>query len=164
MTDKLYEIDDQVEKILAHHVDMDTGEITPEAAQELDLLTLAREKVCLDVATYILGELAEAEMVEKQIARLELRKATHKKRANWLESYLRMHLQANLTKYSNPVVTIGWRKSWSVNVVAEDEVPQEYMRVEVKETVDKTKAKPVLKKGQKIPGLELQVRQNLQVK
>ena len=165
MSRPLYEITDAIEVICAQQVDHETGVPTDEASAALDDLAIAKEEKVLNIARYLLGEEAEAGMVQQQIDRLAQRKRRHEARAKWLRNYLEGNLQAGAEKYRDAVATVGWRKSQRVEVVDADAVPKEFLRVIPATTeIDKQAAKPVLKGGASIMGLELVTRHSLQVK
>lgn len=165
MTRPLYEIVDQIEVICAQLVDHETGVPTEEASAALDDLAIEKNEKVLNVARYILGEEAEAAMVQQQVDRLKQRKERHVARAKWLRGYLEGNLQPGTEKYRDAVATVGWRKSEAVEVVDADAVPADYLRIIPARTeVDKVAAKARMRQGKAVPGLELVVRQNLQVK
>ena len=172
----LYEISAEIEAILAQHVDPETGEIGDEAIALLDGLELARDEKCLHLAAYSKGEKAEAEMVAREIERLQRRQAAHKNRAKRLESYIAEHLPAG-TKLEDGRSAISWRKSEAVEIGDEQKVVDKWRTtvmvlpafracVEERTTyhVSKKAVKAALQAGVDIPTARIVKRQNLQVR
>ena len=58
--------------------------------------------------------------------------------------------------------TLSLRNSVAVNITEESKIPNEFIKVET--SVDKMKVKEALKRGELIPGAELQTNQSLQIR
>ena len=64
----------------------------------------------------------------------------------------------------SPKVVFSFRKSTRVEVVNLDLVPEEYIKTEIKKSANKTAIGKLLKADQAVPGCELIVNHNLQIK
>ena len=159
---KFYEISDRLEYILANCVD-DDGAMTQETADMLDDLEDVREDKLIELALYMKGEAAEAEAVRIEMATLASRMMVHKNRADWIYDYMNKWFEAG-EKIKDPRVVLSTRKSTAVVVTNEELVPLGYWRTKVEKTIDKKAAAKVLKGEIKIPGLALEVRNNLVIK
>jgi hypothetical protein len=58
--------------------------------------------------------------------------------------------------------TLSLRNSVAVNITEESKIPNEFIKVET--SVDKMKVKEALKRGELIPGAELQTNQSIQIR
>jgi len=161
---RLFEISDQIERVLAEGTDRETGEITEEALEALDELDGELAEKALNVACYIKGEKAEAAAVKVEADRLAERAKVHKRRADRLEGYLGSHLEVG-SKYSDARTAIGWRKSSVVEVYDLDALPEEMRReVPARWEPDKKAIKEAAKVGIETPGARVETRHNLQIK
>jgi len=157
---RLFEINDQIETILAREVD-ENGEISDSALDQLNALNLDLETLALQLAAYAVGEHAEAEVVSAQAKKLAERAGRHARRAAWLEDVIARNIAVG-TKLHDARVTIGWRKSTAVNITDEAAIKDEFYRYS--RALDKSEIGKRLKAGEKIEGAELEHRQHLVVK
>lgn len=164
---KLYEIADQVERLLAECVDPETGEITDEAAAELDQLEMARDEKALAVAAYLKGEECEAAAVKAEADRLAKRVRTHQNRARWLHDYLATYFPQD-HKASNANTRLTWAGSPAAVVLDPDvEAHPEAKLCErfLRRTVvpNKIEIGNALKAGETVPGAKLVKRTSLRI-
>lgn len=167
---KLYEIDDEIEKILIEECNHETGEITESAADRLTALEMDRERIALFIAKIIKGERAEAEAIEREAEKLQRRAKTHKNRAAWLERYLAQHVPKD-TCYQDATSRIAWR--WTPGRVefASGQAQADparhvdpsmlYRHEELR--IDKKAAAAQLKAGKDVRGLKLVREQRIKV-
>ena len=73
-------------------------------------------------------------------------------------------LAAEKTKFKTDHFAFSFRKSETVNVIDQNLVPVDYIKVKTKETVDKTALKKALKNGLETEGATIVEKQNLQIK
>lgn len=152
----LYEIDRQIMSC----VDMDTGEIVD--MDKLSELQIEREQKLESVALWIKNLKAEeAALKAEKDAFAEREKAT-KDKAEKLSQWLAEAL--NGEKMSTNKVAISFRKSESVKITDIDAIPMNYIVETITESPDKTAIKAALKKGLEVPGCELELKNNLQIK
>lgn len=152
----LYEIDQQIMSC----VDMDTGEIVD--MDKLPELQIEREKKLENIALWIKNLKAEevALKAEKDAfsEREKQTKAKREKLSEWLTGAL------NGEKMSTNKVAISFRKSESVKINDIDAVPMDYIVETITESPDKTAIKAALKNGLDVPGCELELKNNIQIK
>ena len=158
---RLFEIADEIEKILAIQVDQDTGEIGDEAIAALQALEMQRDEKMLAIAAYLKGERAEGDAVQDQAKQLSARARAHHARAARLEDLIAQTLVPG-EKLSDARSALSWRRSEAVEILDEKMLPSEFVRV--KTEPDKTAIKEALKEGASVPGAKLTARMNLQVK
>lgn len=152
----LYEIDQQI--MLC--VDMDTGEIVD--MDKLSELQIERETKLENIALWIKNLKAEeAALKAEKDAFAEREKQTKAKReklSEWLTEAL------NGEKMSTNKVAISFRKSESVKITDIDAIPMNYIVEKITESPDKTAIKAALKNGLDVPGCELELKNNIQIK
>jgi len=158
----LYEI--ETKKLELYEAASSDDEATRQNAKD-QLLALAevREEKLAGCCAYLKNIRAEYDAVDAEIRRLADKRSQLERMDERFEAYLSMCLEKG-EKWSNGVHSIGWRKSESVTIADEKVIPAAYMREILKYEPDKKQIKDDLKAGATIPGCELTVKQNLQVK
>lgn len=119
------------------------------------------------VAHVARGMHAEAEAIKLWIKQAQERVKAVEARRERLESYLSEHLNAcGITKVTGPGIAISFRKSTSVEILDEAQIPREYMvrKPPPAPEVSKSLLSDALKKGVDVPGARLVERQNIQIK
>jgi len=161
---RLFEISEAIERLIFDATDRETGELNDEALDELEELEGSLKDKSVNVALYLLGELAEAKAIEEHAKRLQERARSHKKRAEKLKTYLERTLLHDLGQetISDPRVRISWRKSQAVVVDEDASLPPDLTRVRVEP--DKAAIKDRLKAGVVIDGCTLEDRVSMVLK
>ena len=148
----LWEIDREIDRILAGAVDEETGEINEEAFGALDALSMERKDKLINVGLAYKSFKAYAEAIKAEKQALEKRQRQAERKAEWLKDYMQMSL--NGEDFKDPKVAVAYRKVSSVLVSEPSIIPDMYLRFKDPEP-DKTKIKDAIKAGQVIPGAEL---------
>lgn len=151
----LYEIDRQIEDL----IDPETGEITDYAA--LDALTMAREDKIRQIVYARRNALADLTAVGAEIARLKKIEEILGNRVQSIDGYLKYAL--NGEKYKDETTTIYYRKTTAVVVADDAVVPEEFLRYG-KPTVNKTALGEAIRGGMVIPGVSIEVHNNIIIK
>lgn len=104
--------------------------------------------------------------LKEEEERLRDRRRHCENRVKYLKEYVEQSLHyADIRKIKGKLFTFTIAKNpASVNIIDESYIPEEYIRVEVVKTVDKTKLKEALKNGERIDGAELIQREGLRVR
>lgn len=140
-------------------VDAETGEVF--TAENIENLELARAEKIEGCAVVYKEFVAEADALAAEIKNLQERKRVTENKAEWLKKYLAENL--NGEKFNTPKCKISYRKSESVAFDGDiARMPDEYCKVERK--LDKTAVKKALKAGLDVPGCELAVNNNINIK
>lgn len=139
------------------------GELTPEIEEALVLnehnfvaksegyiQTIAKYQALVDAADNIIKEAQRKKRVFDNISKR-----------------LKERLQAAMIIMGRDRVEVGLhtlslRNSVAVNITEESKIPNEFIKVET--SVDKMKVKEALKRGEFIPGAELQTNQSIQIR
>lgn len=157
----LYEIEEQIQQALDAAVDVETGEISPEAYGAVEALEMIRAEKIEATACYIKNRSASAAAIANEIKSLQARKRAEEKRAEGARDYLMCFL--NGQKFNSPKVSITYRTSQSVEIDDIKKIPDEYLRYKDPEP-DKTALKKAIKDGVDIPGVHLTNKVNMQIK
>lgn len=160
---KLYEIEEKIIEAFEQAVDVETGEILDaEAFEELDKLNIMRDDKIEGVLLWIKNLCAEAEALKTEKQAFEARQKQVTNKMESLKRYISGVL--NGEKFKTTRVAVTWRKSEAVeyigNVFA---LPEDCLTCK-EPTVNKEELKKHLKAGEVIPGAELVVRNNIQIK
>ena len=168
---KLYEINSQIETLWQHADEAFDAEASPEHLDQLERLlkqsevTLSEKAVA--IACLIKGIEAEAEALAEQELILRNRRKTCERQADWLRAYL----AGNLTpgeKIKDPRVVISWRKSQSVQLLADvSSLPRQFIREKVIVEADKVAIKDAFDAGtaDSLSGLaEVVIKNTIQIK
>ena len=167
MADSLYDINqawlsllDEVREYASEH----DGEISNELSIRLDAMEMTRDVKIENCLRYYKNENATAEMLDKEIEALHKRAKTHTNNAAWCKQYLAAIVNPK-EKLEYAIGKISWRESTSANILDATKLPTEYQRViPERREPDKIAIKEALKKGVEVPGAELIVSQNIQLK
>ena len=107
---------------------------------------------------------AEQDAYTKEIARLNDLKSKSEKKVDSMKEYLSYNLQQmDIKKLDTALFKLSFRKSESVVIDDQTQLPKEYIKVKTTESPDKTALKKALKDGD-VKGCHIETKQNLQVK
>lgn len=152
----LYEIDQAIMDCL----DLETGEILD--AEKLSELQIEREQKLESVALWIKNLKAEAMAYKFEKDAFADREKAAKTKVEKLSEWLMNAL--NGEKMSTSKVAISFRKSESVKITDIDEIPDQFFVETITESPDKALIKTALKQGETVPGCELELKNNIQIK
>lgn len=153
----LYEID----KAILNCIDDETGEIIdPEKLSELQI---EREAKIESVALWIKNLNAEIIAYKAEKDTFAEREKQAKAKAESLKNWLTDALNGN--KLTTNKVAVTFRKSETVEIQDIEAIPEDYMRVKTTVEPDKVAIKDAIKNSHlAIPGAEIVVKQNIQIK
>ena len=163
---KLYEIDKDIEDLIAESIDPETGELVID--ERLDILQLERETKLESVILYYKDVVAELEAVLKEIKTLEDRADSLANTRDGLRGYLTKALDGK--KFSTPRCEANFRKSESVET--DDEFCEwavgagryEFVIHKEYDHADKTKIRTFLKNGGELEHCKLVEKNNITIK
>lgn len=140
------------------------GEITPEVDAALQLNGEQMQAKCTSVAYMIKTVEYNTDILDKEIARLQVLKDKAAKAKEFLKQRLCEAMQLyGIERLDGGNIKLFFRKSEAVEVTNQAEIPEQFL--EWKDpVVSKTKIKEALKAGEEVPGAHLVTRQNLQIK
>lgn len=155
---KIYEIDKAIEEILSTEVTED-GEISQQAFEAIEELTLAKEERIDSLLSYYKDSLADSEKIKTEAKALATRARVLENRAASLKSYLACVIGTG-RKWQNARHKVAWRKSQAVEVLDAKKVPSDFV-IDVEPKINKAALKLALKAGEKVEGARLEERENM---
>lgn len=153
----LYQLANEYQTALENICDDVTGEISETAMETLNALQTDVKEKGIAIASFIRNIDADREALDVETKRLAARKAQLARRIDWLNGYLKANMEAcQIQEISCPLFSIKLRKNpASVNITDEAQIPAEYMKQKITESLDKAQILADLKNGLFIPGAEL---------
>lgn len=161
-----HEFEDRLEAIVGQGSDPQSGQISEEGMEAL------REAIrhCtlgeFEIGMLFLGSMEKGERREADKIRLEAesRKMIHERRADSIRDLLTQMMPKTM-ELQDASTLLTWSKSTKVEVVDIRQVPKSFLRtVPEKQEVNKLTARPLMLKGETIPGLELKTERKLEIK
>lgn len=140
----LYEISEE----MLNCVDAETGEVDTD---KLDELAMLRDEKLESIALWIKDLKAEAEALKAEKLVFAARQSAAERRAESLKNYLTGFLHGE--KFKTTRCQISFRKTESVRITDEMQLPPEFTSVEIK--ADKNAIKQAIKSGQTVTGAEI---------
>ena len=162
---KLFDITSQLlqlENSLEQAEGVDETTLT-EAQVYLDGLKLERTEKIENCVALLKNWQALETAIKAEETALKARRESLEKRADWLRSYLGYCLQPG-EKFETAKCKISWRKSESIEILDEEKIPEEYIKIETARKVDKKAIRDTFKAGGEVPGAELREKNNLTIK
>lgn len=157
----LYEINNELERLMAEAVDEETGEINEVALEQIENMQMAWEEKVENIGCYIKNLRADAEAIKQEKMNLGKRQQSMEHKADRLESYLNEMMVGKT--FNSPRLAISYRKSASVHCEDIFRVPDEYLRYKEPE-LDKKAVKEAIKNGEEVPGCYLEETRSMQIK
>ena len=163
---KLYQIANEYESLLSQTFDEETGAVNETALAKLDELQQDMNEKGIAVASYIQNIEAEEIAIDAAIDRMIKRRDQLIKKSKSLINYLQSNMErCGINEISCPYFVIKLKKCpYSVDVVNENEIPEEYKKTKQVISLDKVKIKEELQSGVVIPGAALKQNLRLEIK
>ena len=140
------------------------GDIPEEAVADT-LESLGVEGKIEDYCHVIAQFNADIVMIDNEIERLKAKKDAANKGIDRMKAALSAYMQATgKEKEKAGTFSLSFRKSEAVVIKDELALPTEYVKTKTTTAPDKTAIKNAIKSGEVVPGAELQVNHNLQIK
>ena len=159
----LYQIDQQIENLIQASVDLETGEILPDASTKLDALIQDKNQKIINTAKYIKNRSAFVDAMKGEVRALSERIRSEESRMSWLEDYAK-HYMAYGEKYEDPQCVVSLRRASRVEVGDINLIPDNYKREKVKVSADKKAIAEAIKSGSTVNGAQLIETFSLQIK
>ena len=160
----LYEINKELEELIANSIDPETGELMIDPEQ-LDELNMARDEKIEQTALYIKNLKAEAAAIKAEMDNLKSRYDSAKNKAERLSEYIKDILAGE--KFQTAKVAISYRNATSVEINPDVFFARaangKYFRVKDPEA-DKKAIADAIKSGETIEGAELVTKTSMTIK
>lgn len=161
---RLYEISEDLLNAMREaeaEAEQNEGEISEFLNHRLESLEVEKELKIGNICRFYKSLLAESDMVKGEAKKLMERASVTENKANSLKQFLSCYVKEG-EKFTDEHTKISWRKSESVDIEPDAQIPENYQRIKVEP--DKTKLKTALKVGYVFEGIRLVEKQNIQIK
>lgn len=155
----IYQIDEQIKRLLIDNSDPDTGEIMNEAGlmAELEALQMNREEKQKNIILYYKNAEAEQDIIDSEIRRLQVLKRLNLQKQDRLKQLLGASMvAANKEEVDFIVCSAKFKKNPPALIIEPGADVDAYMRIKTIEEVDKKAIKADLKAGKIIPGCRVE--------
>lgn len=157
----------EINQAILDCLDPETGEILDMEA--LEQLQMDRTQKAENVACWRKNLMALIGSIKEEEDALKKRREVYQRKVDSLDNYLSTHFSGEKIETARAV--INWRKSTGVEILDEQEAIDYLTSIAHDEvlkykapTIDKKAVKALLEAGEKIPGIVLADRMNLQIK
>lgn len=158
----LYAIQNELTAVLTA-IEAQGGEVTPEVEALLTALQLSKEQKLSNCCAAIKNWEAEVEALKREVERMKERQRIVEHRIESFKKYM-LSVLGEEAKWTNGVHRLSIRDSVRVIISPDVDIPKQYVRVEVKEEIDKRLIKTDLESGATLPFAHLETFHHLQVK
>jgi hypothetical protein len=162
MKKSLYSIEEEYQ-ILMQNIEEAEGEITEEQAEQLVINEGERDAKSLAYICLIKSKEGYIDMLDKEIARLTALKKAEKNTIQRLKDNLLVAVKL-FGEYGAGMFKVSTRKSTSLLIDEDVELPGKYIVTKVTESPDKKAIKEAIKNGEEIQGASLSTNLNLAIK
>jgi len=161
---KLYEIQQEYIRLAEQLIDAG-GEATDELSEALAINQQNLETKGTNYGFIVKQMESEVDIIDSEISRLTALKKSRSKSIDRLKETLSMAMELyGIKEIKTPVLTINFRKSESVEIINESQLPKIYMVEKTTTQPDKAMIKEALKSGAEIEGAILKTNKNIQIK
>lgn len=166
----IYNISNDLKKIYedldnGNGIDLETGEIKPEIMQQLSISRNELETKAVDYGYVIKAFDDEIDIIDREIERLEERKAYVKKNKERMKTIVGSAMEEfGINKIKSETLQLSFRKSESVDIFDESLVDEKFKKVKTEISLDKTAIKNAIKNGEDVQGAKIVEKNNLQIK
>ena len=158
----IFEFDKVIGDAIERAIDQETGEVISEdALAGLEEIEMEREKKIENCVAYYKDCLARAKAIKEEAKALQDRAKSYENKADSLKNYLESALDGE--KFESPRCKISYRKSESISIDPDALIPSQYIKIREPE-YNKTALKKALKAGEKIDGVTIVEKSNIQIK
>ena len=166
----IYNISNDLKKIYedldnGNGIDLETGEIKPEIMQQLSISRNELETKAVDYGYVIKAFDDEINIIDREIERLEERKAYVKKNKERMKTIVSSAMEEfGINKIKSETLQLSFRKSESVDIFDESLIDDKFKKVKTEISLDKTAIKNAIKNGEDVQGAKIVEKNNLQIK
>jgi hypothetical protein len=141
------------------------GECSPELELQLTINQEQLEQKARGYGFVVKQMESDISIIDAEIKRLGELKKARLKTIERLETTVSNAMQLyDINRLETPTLKISFRKSESVEIDNEAEIPAQFLKEKITYTIDKVAIKEAIKKGEVVIGARLQVNQNIQIK
>lgn len=150
-----------------YDIDRELLECVDETGEVIDLeklvaLQMERDQKCENIGCWIIDLVAEANAIKAQEEILKNRREIVERKAERLKTFLTNVLDGE--PFKTPRCAVSFRKSMSVQIDNEAEIPDTFFTEKVTRTANKTAIRGAMREGIDVPGCSLVYNVNINVK
>jgi CxxC motif-containing protein len=150
---------------LANQLIESGGEVSPELELQLTINQEQLEQKARGYGFVVKQMESDVSIIDAEIERLKGLKNSRLKTIERLETTVSNAMQLyQINRLETPTLKISFRKSESVEIDNEADIPAQFLKEKITYTIDKTAIKEAIKKGEVVIGARLQQNQNIQIK
>jgi hypothetical protein len=150
---------------LANQLIESGGECSPELELQLTINQDQLEQKARGYGFVVKQMESDVSIIDAEIKRLGELKKARLRTIERLETTVSNAMQLyQINRLETPTLKISFRKSESVEIDNEAEIPAKFLSVKTTYTIDKAMIKDAIKKGEVVIGARLQINQNIQIK
>lgn len=144
---------------------LEEGELTPELENQLAISQAELQHKAANYG-YVIKSLDEdLTAIDEEIKRLQGLKKVKSNAIDRLKDAVKSAMEIyGIEKVETPTLKLSFRKSETVEIVNESQIPSEFKTSKVVESIDKVAIKKAIKEGQTVTGAIIQENNNLQIK
>ena len=144
---------------------LEEGEITPELENSLIINQTELQEKAINYAYVIRTVEIDVSAIDEEIKRLQsIKKAKTNVIDRMKESVVTAMGIYGIEKVSTPTLSLSLRKSESIEIVNESQIPDGFKTKKITLSPDKTRIKQAIKDGDEVQGAVLSINYNLQIK
>ena len=141
------------------------GELTSELETALAINKDELQAKGINYAFVIKTIESEIDIIDAEIKRLQGLKKVRVNATDRLKDTLTKAMELyEIDELKTPIIKINFRKSESVEITDQTQLPPEYFMVKMEKVPMKIEIKKALKEGVEVPGAYLSINQNIQIK
>ena len=150
---------------LANQLIESGGECSPELELQLTINQDQLEQKARGYGFVVKQMENDISIIDAEIKRLSELKKSRLKTIDRLETTVSNAMQLyQIEKLETPTLKISFRKSESVEIDNEGDIPAQFLKEKITYTIDKVAIKEAIKKGEVVIGARLQQNKNIQIK
>jgi hypothetical protein len=144
---------------------LEEGEITAELETSLVINQEELQQKAINYAYVIKTVEYDISAIDEELKRLQaVKKAKNNVIERMKESVVNAMGIYHMEKISSPTMNLSLRKSESIEIINESQIPDGFKTQKITITPDKTRIKEAIKDGDEVQGAVLSVNYNLQIK
>lgn len=150
---------------LANQLIESGGECSPEIELQLTINQDQLEQKARGYGFVVKQMENDISIIDAEIKRLNELKKSRLKTIDRLETTVSNAMQLyQIEKLETPTLKISFRKSESIEIDNEGDIPAQFLKEKISYTIDKVAIKEAIKKGEVVIGARLQQNKNIQIK
>lgn len=150
---------------LANQLIESGGECSPELELQLTINQDQLEQKARGYGFVVKQMESDISIIDAEIKRLGELKKSRQKTIDRLETTVSNAMQLyQIEKLETPTLKISFRKSESIEIDNEADIPAQFLKEKITYSIDKVAIKEAIKKGEVVIGARLQQNKNIQIK